>query len=49
MQIFFALVREQTLTPDALEFAMLFPNIVDELMKKITVLPFTYVTGNKQD
>ena len=45
---FFALVREQNMTPDTLEFAMLFPNIVAELLKKCTVLPFAYYTGNKQ-
>ncbi len=44
---FFALVRERKCTPDTLEFSILFPNIVGELLKNATVLPFNYYTGNK--
>ncbi len=45
---FFALVREQITTPDTLEFCMLFPNIVEELHKKSSTLPFVYFTGKKE-
>ncbi len=37
-------MRNRVVTPSTLEFAMSFPVIVDELAKKVTVLPFHYYT-----
>lgn len=44
---FFSLVRAKVATPDTLEFAIVFPKIVLDLLKRISELPFVYYTGKK--
>ena len=44
---FFANVRMETPTPDVLEFARLFPSVVEDYLMRITKLPLEYYTQPK--